>query len=105
MSATLSPPSTHQHPGAGGRPGTRSKWRRPGWYRAGLWTLIGACFFFGFVTGLRALGGNSPTIDGDAITIVVLIGTPFFFLYGLGTFDYWFYWASGKPTLPEDHSS
>src|SRR3954452_7043387 len=105
MSATLSPPSTHQHPGSGGRPGTRSKWRRPGWYRAGLWTLIGALFFFGLVTGLRALGGNSPTIDGDAVTIVALIGTPFFFLYGLGTFDYWCYWASGKPTLPEDHSS
>src|SRR3954463_12936247 len=105
MSATLSPPSTHQHPGAGGRPGTRSKWRRPGWYRAGLWTLIGVAFFFGVVTGLRALGGNDPVIDGDAITIVALIGAPFFFLYGLGTFDYWFYWASGKPTLPEDHSS
>src|SRR3954463_14833421 len=105
MSATLSPPSTHHHPGAGDRPGTRSKWRRPGWYRAGLWTLIRALFFFGLVTGLRALGGSDPVVDGDAITIVALIGTPFFFLYGLGAFDYWFYWASGKPTLPEDHSS
>src|SRR3954454_16186229 len=105
MSATLSPPSAHHHPGSGSRPGERSKWRRPGWYRAGLWTLIGVCVFFGLVTGLRALGGSDPVVDGDAITIVALIGTPFFFLYGLGAFDYWFYWASGKPTLPEDHSS
>jgi cytochrome c oxidase subunit 1 len=103
--STLSPPSVQHHPGSGSRPGERSKWRSPGWYRAGLWTLIGVGVFFGLVTGLRALGGNDPVVDGDAITIVALIGTPFFFLYGLGTFDYWFYWASGKPTLPEDHSS
>jgi cytochrome c oxidase subunit I len=33
-----------------------------------------------------------------------LISTPFGFLIGLGAFDYWFRWASGAPTLPEDHS-
>src|ERR687889_746268 len=27
------------------------------------------------------------------------------FLVGLGAFDYWFYWAAGRPTRPEDHSS
>src|SRR5919202_4695428 len=26
-------------------------------------------------------------------------------LVGLGAFDYWFYWAAGKPTGAEDHSS
>ena len=26
------------------------------------------------------------------------------FLVGLGGFDYWFYWAAGKKTRPEDHS-
>ena len=36
---------------------------------------------------------------------VGLIASPLFFLVGLGAFDYWFYWASGKPTRPEDHSS
>src|ERR1700709_1433893 len=30
---------------------------------------------------------------------------PFAFLIGLGCFDYWFYWATGKATRPEDHSS
>ena len=29
---------------------------------------------------------------------------PFGFLVGLGGFDYWARYASGKPTLPEDHS-
>ena len=35
---------------------------------------------------------------------VGLLTTPMFFLVGLGCFDYWFYWASGRPTRPEDHS-
>ena len=30
---------------------------------------------------------------------------PIGFLLGLGAFDYWLYWISGRPTLPEDHSS
>ena len=34
-----------------------------------------------------------------------LIAAPLFFLVGLGAFDYWFYWAAGRPTRPEDHSS
>ena len=105
MSATLTPPSTHAHPGPGERRPPTSRWRTAGWYRAGLWTLIGLIFCFALDVGLRALLGFDPLIKGEAITIVCLIGTPFFFLYGLGTFDYWFYWASGKPTLPEDHSA
>jgi cytochrome c oxidase subunit 1 len=30
---------------------------------------------------------------------------PLFFLGGLGVADYWFYWAAGKATRPEDHSA
>ena len=45
-----------------------------------------------------------PVIDGHAITIVALIAVPLFFLVGLGTADYWLYWAAGRPTRPEDHS-
>ena len=46
-----------------------------------------------------------PVVDAHAITIVALIGVPLFFLVGLGTADYWFYWAAGRPTRPEDHSA
>jgi cytochrome c oxidase subunit 1 len=35
---------------------------------------------------------------------VGLLTVPMFFLVGLGCFDYWFYWAAGRPTRPEDHS-
>ena len=37
--------------------------------------------------------------------IVPLITGPLGFLVGLGAFDYWFRWAAGAPTIPEDHSS
>src|SRR5207248_6594929 len=33
-----------------------------------------------------------------------LAAIPFGFLIGLGGFDYWFRWAIGSPTRPEDHS-
>src|SRR5207253_2913256 len=43
-------------------------------------------------------------ISGDAILTVSLIAVPLAFLVGIGGFDYWFYWAAGRPTRPEDHS-
>src|SRR5687768_18284318 len=78
--------------------------RAPGLLRAGVAILVGIAFCFALTTGIRAAYGWDPLIDGNAITIVSLIGAPFFFLVGLGAFDYWFYWASGRPTRPEDHS-
>ena len=37
--------------------------------------------------------------------IVPLITAPLGFLVGIGCFDYWFRWAVGAPTFPEDHTS
>jgi cytochrome c oxidase subunit I len=82
-----------------------AKLRAPGWYRAALFDVIGFAFTFGLTVLIRWLMHEHPIIDGNAITIVSLIGVPLFFLVGLGTADYWFYWISGKPTRPEDHSS
>src|SRR4051794_41330092 len=67
--------------------------------------LIGVAFGFGLDVLIRALYDYKPLIDGNAITTVCLISTPFGFLIGLGAFDYWFRWASGAPTIPEDHSN
>ena len=78
--------------------------RAPGWWRALLGTLIGTAFGFGLDVLVRALYGWDPLIDGNAITTVCLITAPLGFLVGLGVFDYWFRWASGAPTVPEDHS-
>src|SRR5207237_9739659 len=33
-----------------------------------------------------------------------MIASSLLFLVGIGGFDYWFYWAIGRPTRPEDHS-
>src|SRR5215204_1760970 len=88
--------------------------RAPGWYRAGAFLVAGVLFAAALVTVIRLAYGFSNPFDGsdgwdtqwqDAVLIVSLIGAPLFFLVGLGAFDYWFYWASGKPTRPEDHSS
>jgi cytochrome c oxidase subunit 1 len=79
--------------------------RAPGWYRAALSQPIALAFAFGLVVGVRALSGNTPLVDGDAITTVALIAMPLAFLVGIGCFDYWFRWASGAPTEAEDHSS
>ena len=82
-----------------------AKVRAPGWYRAALFMVLGFAFSFGLDVLLRFLMHEHPFIDGDAITIVSLIAVPLFFLAGLGTMDYWFYWAAGKATRPEDHSA
>jgi cytochrome c oxidase subunit I len=88
--------------------------RAPGWYRAGAFLLLGVLFCAALVTAVRLAYGLSTPFDGsdgwdaswqDAVLIVSMLGAPLFFLVGLGAFDYWFYWASGRPTRPEDHSS
>jgi cytochrome c oxidase subunit 1 len=78
--------------------------RAPGWYRAALSIPIGIGVAFGLVCGIRALYGWHPIVDGNAIATVAMISTPLAFLVGIGCFDYWFRWASGAPTVPEDHS-
>ena len=54
---------------------------------------------------IRAASHYHPVLDGTAVLQVAMISAPFAFLIGLGAFDYWFYWAIGRPTRPEDHSS
>src|SRR5918997_242459 len=77
----------------------------PGWYRAALGTAAGFGVGMALVVVVRALYGWDPIVDWDAIvTVGALIAAPVGFLVGIGCFDYWFYWAAGKPTRPEDHS-
>src|ERR671916_446641 len=80
------------------------RWTGPGWYRALLGTVLAAAFGLGLVVLVRSLYGYEPLVDWDAIVTVMLISAPLGFLVGIGCFDYWFYWAAGRPTRPEDHS-
>jgi cytochrome c oxidase subunit 1 len=78
--------------------------RAPGWWRALAYIVLGVAFSYGLSIGARALFGYHPLLDGESVLRIGLIAVPFFFLIGLGCFDYWFYWAAGRPTRPEDHS-
>ncbi|MEA2408169.1 MAG: cytochrome c oxidase subunit, partial [Thermoleophilaceae bacterium] len=77
----------------------------PGWYRAFLGMAVGFALGLGIVVAARAAYGWDPLFNWDAIiTVGALIAAPLGYLVGIGCFDYWFRWASGAPTIPEDHS-
>jgi cytochrome c oxidase subunit 1 len=79
--------------------------RAPGFYRAGIGLLVGVAFSFGIIALVRSASGLSPVIKGEGVLTVALLFAPLCWLVGFGAFDYWFYWASGRPTRAEDHSS
>ncbi len=84
-----------------------AKFRAPGFYRAALGFLLGIAFATAITWIVRRATGHHTFphyLKGEAILVVSLIASPLFFLVGLGGFDYWFAWAAGKPTRPEDHS-
>jgi cytochrome c oxidase subunit I len=79
--------------------------RAPGLHRGILATPLGIALAYALVIGIRLASHYPHPVDGTAILQVSLISAPFAFLGGLGAFDYWFYWAIGKPTRAEDHSA
>ena len=81
-----------------------AKLRGPGWYRAALAMPLTLAVTVGMVAGARALLGHPVVFEGEVLVTFSLITVPFAFLIGMGCFDYWFRWASGAPTVPEDHS-
>ena len=84
-----------------------AKFRAPGFYRAS-WLMVLGVAFATALTWLVRMSTGHATFDhflsGEAILTVSLIAVPLAFLVGIGGFDYWFYWAIGRPTRPEDHS-
>ncbi|HEY1777618.1 MAG TPA: cytochrome c oxidase subunit I [Solirubrobacteraceae bacterium] len=78
--------------------------RAPGLHRGILSIPLGIGLAYAIVLPIRAASHYHPILDGTAVLQVALISAPFAFLIGLGAFDYWFYWAAGRPTRPEDHS-
>ena len=82
--------------------------KHPGFIRGGIFFLLGIAFATFLTWVVRASTGHSTFhhyLSWEAILTVSLIAAPLFFLVGFGGFDYWFYWAAGRKTRPEDHSS
>jgi cytochrome c oxidase subunit I len=118
--------TTHEleHPGGYAAPPRPSGWRRwtaPGWLRV-LWVaplsfilsallVLGARAALGYETaGFGALNPFGDdffefgTVELQVLIVVWLVVVPLGFLAGIGGFDYWAYWISGRPSRPEDHS-
>ncbi len=87
------------------RPRPRGILMRAGWIRAIWCTALFYWIGMYLVVASRWLGGLHPVYDWTIIVLVgALIAAPIGFLLGLGAFDYWLYWISGRPTRAEDHS-
>src|SRR5436305_12111935 len=95
------------HGANGGQSSWAAKLRGPGFYRAAWMMALGVAFALFLTWIIRASTGHATFrhyISGEAILTVSMIAVPLLFLVGIGGFDYWFYWAFGRPTRPEDHS-
>jgi len=80
-----------------------AKIRQPGWYRALAYSILGVLVCLALSTGLRAAFAVDPVYDADAFLQISLLTVPLFFLGGIGCFDYWLRWASGR-TVVDDHA-
>jgi cytochrome c oxidase subunit 1 len=95
------PKTQHGH----GAPPRRGRLMRPGWLRAAWCTVAFYLIGMYIVVALRWLAGWEPVYDWTIIVLAgALVCAPIGFLLGLGAFDYWLHYLSGRPTLPEDHS-
>src|SRR6478609_1962393 len=76
----------------------------PGWLRV-LWVTP---IFIGIGMALPVLvrwaADWGPIWKGQVIITIQLVTAPLGFLVGIGGFDYWAHYASGRRTRPEDHS-
>ena len=89
-------------------PRGRKRFTQPGWLRAAWVTPLTFALVTGLVCLFRYLGrdtfASDPVWDLPTLLTFWTIFVPIGFLAGLGAFDYWAYWISGRRTRPEDHS-
>jgi cytochrome c oxidase subunit 1 len=110
MTDVLHVEHTHEHGDghAHGAPPAPKGLRRltaAGWLRV-LWTIpLFAGIGFALTVLIRWGAHWDPLWKGSVIITVQLVTAPLGLLVGLGGFDYWAHYASGRPTRPDDHSS
>jgi cytochrome c oxidase subunit 1 len=96
-----------EHVPTHGPPPPRKGMRRltgPGWLRVLWFVPISWVLATLLVIGARAGLGYEPLWELQVLIVAWTVIVPLAFLAGLGGFDYWLYWISGRPTRPEDHS-
>ncbi len=107
MTTTVDEHAQHETPhGHAGPPRRRGILMRPGYVRAAWCTA--AFFLIGMyiVVTLRWLAGWDPVYDWEYIVLIAgMVAAPLGFLLGIGAFDYWLYWISGRPTVADDHAN
>jgi cytochrome c oxidase subunit 1 len=78
----------------------------PGWLRAAWTTPLSLAFGLGLVWFFRTIAHYDPVWQWDVmVTVAFLTTMPLGLLVGIGAFDYWARYVSGKPTIPDDHSA
>src|SRR4051795_3410853 len=81
-----------------------ARMRAPGLLRGFLYAAYGVALSCLIIFIFRTWYDLDPVLDGSAVLELGLFLAGMGFLVGIGGFTYWFYWASGKATQPEDHS-
>ncbi len=76
----------------------------PGWLRAAWTTPLVGFAGLGLVCLIRWAAHWHPIWYSVPLVTVSTVTFPMGFLIGIGAFDYWAYYFSGRPTRPEDHS-
>jgi cytochrome c oxidase subunit I len=96
-------PEAHGHTPPPRRTGAR-RFTGPGWLRV-LWTTpLAFLLATGLVAGARAALGYEPLLATQPYLTTLMVVVPLGFLIGIGGFDYWARYVSGRPTVPDDHS-
>ena len=94
---------THDHHHAPASPSGLRKLTAPGWYRV-LWTTPLVGFIgLGIVGLIRWAADWDPIWKSGPLATVGTVSFPMGLLIGLGGFDFWTYYASGKRTRPDSH--
>ena len=94
---THSDPSGHAHHVD---PRPLSYW----WKRAVLWSAGSFLFAFGLIWLMRTIFGMEPLWEPQVYVTAATALTTIGFLIGIGCFDYWWLWMTGRRVDPEDHS-
>ncbi len=80
------------------------RWTYPGWLRV-IWCMPAVGFLgLGLVCLIRWVSDWFPVWKSGPLVSVALVSFPIGFLMGIGAFDFWGTYMSGRPTQPEDHS-